>query len=137
MKWSLVSISPDDVSIAKVWKLLVGRVPLYLMDTDITPNAPADRELLARLYAGDREMRIAQEIVLGIGGCACLACPWDLLQMPGILTKDTQRFSAWNVAANLSHLDSPSMRLAKLSKRTRSSRHIRQCQQAMTPSTLT
>ncbi|HTI14232.1 MAG TPA: alpha-glucan family phosphorylase [Dictyobacter sp.] len=57
---------------AKVWKLMVGRVPLYLMDTDIPPNAPADRELSARLYGGDREMRIAQEIVLGIGGVRAL-----------------------------------------------------------------
>jgi starch phosphorylase len=57
---------------AKVWKLLVGRVPLYLMDTDVAPNAPADRELSARLYAGDHEMRVAQEIVLGIGGVRAL-----------------------------------------------------------------
>ena len=57
---------------AKVWKLVVGRVPLYLMDTDIAPNAPPDRELSARLYGGDREMRIAQEIVLGIGGVRAL-----------------------------------------------------------------
>jgi alpha-glucan phosphorylases len=57
---------------AKVWKLMVGRVPLYLMDTDIPPNTPADRELSARLYGGDREMRISQEIVLGIGGVRAL-----------------------------------------------------------------
>ncbi len=57
---------------AKIWKLQVGRVPLYLMDTDVAPNAPNDRELSARLYAGDREMRIAQEIVLGIGGVRAL-----------------------------------------------------------------
>lgn len=57
---------------AKVWKLLIGRVPLYLMDTDIPPNAPADRELSARLYGGDTDMRISQEIVLGIGGVRAL-----------------------------------------------------------------
>src|SRR5712691_2160389 len=57
---------------AKVWKLQVGRIPLYLMDTDVAPNAPHDRELLARLYGGDREMRISQEIVLGIGGVRTL-----------------------------------------------------------------
>jgi len=57
---------------AKVWKLQVGRIPLYLMDTDVEPNAPLDRELSARLYGGDREMRIAQEIVLGIGGVRAL-----------------------------------------------------------------
>jgi starch phosphorylase len=57
---------------AKVWKLTVGRISLYLMDTDVAPNAPADRELSARLYGGDREMRISQEIVLGIGGVRAL-----------------------------------------------------------------
>ena len=57
---------------AKVWKLQVGRIPLYLMDTDVPPNAPPDRELSARLYGGDREMRISQEIVLGIGGVRAL-----------------------------------------------------------------
>ncbi len=57
---------------ARVWKLQVGRITLYLMDTDIPPNTPADRELSARLYGGDREMRISQEIVLGIGGVRAL-----------------------------------------------------------------
>ncbi|HYX51163.1 MAG TPA: alpha-glucan family phosphorylase, partial [Ktedonobacteraceae bacterium] len=57
---------------AKIWKLLVGRITLYLMDTDVDPNAPNDRELSARLYGGDREIRISQEIVLGIGGVRAL-----------------------------------------------------------------
>ncbi|HXZ05046.1 MAG TPA: alpha-glucan family phosphorylase [Ktedonobacteraceae bacterium] len=57
---------------AKVWKLQVGRITLYLMDTDVAPNAPNDRELSARLYGGDREIRISQEIVLGIGGVRAL-----------------------------------------------------------------
>jgi glycogen phosphorylase len=57
---------------AKVWKVMVGRIPLYLMDTDVAPNAPNDRELSARLYGGDREIRICQEIVLGIGGVRAL-----------------------------------------------------------------
>ncbi len=53
---------------AKVWKLQIGRVVLYLMDTDVPNNAPSDRELSARLYGGDQELRIAQELVLGVGG---------------------------------------------------------------------
>lgn len=53
---------------AKVWKIQVGRVPLYMLDTDVPGNAPNDRELSARLYGGNHEMRISQEIVLGIGG---------------------------------------------------------------------
>jgi starch phosphorylase len=63
---------PGRRTYAKVWKLMVGRVPLYLMDTDVPPNTPADRELSARLYGGDHEMRISQEIVLGIGGVRAL-----------------------------------------------------------------
>jgi starch phosphorylase len=57
---------------AKVWKIAVGRIPLYLMDTDVEPNAPNDRVLAAHLYGGDHEMRISQEIVLGIGGVRAL-----------------------------------------------------------------
>ncbi len=57
---------------AKVWQIKVGRVSLYLMDTDVEPNAASDRELLARLYGGDHEVRIAQEYILGIGGVRAL-----------------------------------------------------------------
>lgn len=53
---------------AKIWKVQVGRIPLFLMDTDVPLNDPQDRELSARLYGGDNEIRISQEIVLGIGG---------------------------------------------------------------------
>ncbi|MDE3090589.1 MAG: alpha-glucan family phosphorylase [Chloroflexota bacterium] len=57
---------------AKVWRIQVGRVPLFLMDTDIDANAPGDRELAAHLYGGDRELRLIQEYVLGIGGVRAL-----------------------------------------------------------------
>ncbi|NTW98284.1 MAG: glycosyltransferase family 1 protein, partial [Oscillochloris sp.] len=57
---------------AKVYKFQVGRVSLLLMDTDIHPNSPQDRELSARLYGGDQEMRISQELVLGVGGVRAL-----------------------------------------------------------------
>jgi starch phosphorylase len=50
----------------------VGRVRLFLLDTDLEENAPWDRELSARLYGGDRETRIQQEIVLGVGGVRVL-----------------------------------------------------------------
>jgi starch phosphorylase len=63
---------PGRTIFAKVYRLQVGRVPLFLMDTDIHPNSQQDRELSARLYGGDREMRVAQEIVLGIGGVRLL-----------------------------------------------------------------
>jgi starch phosphorylase len=55
-----------------VWLVRVGRVKLYLLDTDLEENAPWDRELSARLYGGDRETRVQQEIILGIGGVRVL-----------------------------------------------------------------
>jgi glycogen phosphorylase len=63
---------PGRKVFAKVWRIQVGRVPLYLMDTDVEPNGPGDRTLSARLYGGDHEMRIAQEVMLGIGGVRAL-----------------------------------------------------------------
>src|SRR5258705_9306154 len=55
-----------------VWRVNLGSVPLYLMDTDFEENAPEDRELSARLNGGDKEHRIRQEMVLGIGGVRVL-----------------------------------------------------------------
>lgn len=55
-----------------VWRVRLGRAKLYLLDTDLEENAPWDRELSARLYGGDRETRIQQEIVLGVGGVRAL-----------------------------------------------------------------
>ncbi len=52
----------------KVWEVNVGRIKLYLMDSDIDLNNPEDRDTTARLYGGDQEMRIRQEIILGMGG---------------------------------------------------------------------
>ena len=56
-----------------VWKVLVGRVILYLMDTDIEVNEPWNRAMSARLYMGDLEQRLRQEIVLGMGGYQVLS----------------------------------------------------------------
>ncbi len=52
----------------KVWKINVGRIALYLLDSDIEENIPEDREITLKLYGGDQDMRIRQEIVLGMGG---------------------------------------------------------------------
>ena len=56
----------------RVWEARVGRVRLYLMDTDVPQNEPWDRDLSARLYGGDQETRIRQEMVLGMGGVRVL-----------------------------------------------------------------
>ena len=63
---------PGRTIYAKVYHLQVGRMSLYLLDTDIHPNSPADRDLSARLYGGDHELRVAQELVLGVGGVRAL-----------------------------------------------------------------
>jgi starch phosphorylase len=57
---------------ARVWRLQVGRVPLYLLDTNIPQNSPEDRAITARLYGGDNDMRIRQEMILGMGGVRAL-----------------------------------------------------------------
>ncbi|HJS28960.1 MAG TPA: alpha-glucan family phosphorylase [Anaerolineales bacterium] len=64
-----VSISlPDREIHARLWEVRVGRIPLYLMDSDIPENSHEDRSLTIRLYSGDPERRIVQEMLLGIGG---------------------------------------------------------------------
>ena len=68
-----IEVELDSRSVCMaVWQVNVGRVKLYLLDTDLEENSPADRQLTARLYGGDREMRLQQEIVLGIGGVRML-----------------------------------------------------------------
>jgi starch phosphorylase len=57
----------------QIWKVQVGRIPLYLLDTNLEENAPEDREVTAQLYGGDQDVRIRQEILLGIGGIRALA----------------------------------------------------------------
>src|SRR6201997_4867834 len=67
-----VPILERDV-FAKVWQLQVGRVNLFLLDTDTPENSAEDRLVTAELYGGDLEMRMRQEIVLGVGGVKTLA----------------------------------------------------------------
>ncbi|MBK5100789.1 MAG: alpha-glucan family phosphorylase, partial [Desulfobacteraceae bacterium] len=55
-----------------IWRIDVGRVPLYMLDTNIEDNPPELRQTTGQLYGGDREMRLRQEIVLGIGGLRAL-----------------------------------------------------------------
>lgn len=54
------------------WRMEVGRVPVYLLDTDLEQNDPADRELSGKLYAGGPDMRLRQEWILGVGGVRVL-----------------------------------------------------------------
>lgn len=58
---------------ARIWRIQVGRVPLYLLDTNIQQNSPEDRQITSRLYGGDHDMRVRQEMILGIGGIRALS----------------------------------------------------------------
>lgn len=58
---------------ARIWRIEVGRVPLFLLDTNIPANSEEDRKLTARLYGGDQRTRIRQEVMLGVGGVRALS----------------------------------------------------------------
>ena len=67
--WVTVLIAlPGRTITAKVWRVNVGRIPLFLLDTDIEANSTEDRGITAQLYGGDNEHRLKQEILLGVGG---------------------------------------------------------------------
>lgn len=71
--WVKISIAfPGRSVYAKVWRVNVGRVGLYLLDTDIEENSQEDRGITSRLYGGDNEMRLKQEMFLGVGGIRLL-----------------------------------------------------------------
>ncbi|MFR9591272.1 MAG: alpha-glucan family phosphorylase [Rikenellaceae bacterium] len=71
--WITVNVSlPGRTVYAHVWKCPVGRVSLYLLDTDIEMNLPEDRSITHHLYGGDWENRLKQEMVLGLGGIRAL-----------------------------------------------------------------
>jgi len=63
---------PGRTVTARIWRVNVGRIHLYLLDTNCPENTPDDRTITGELYGGDQEMRIRQEIVLGIGGMRAL-----------------------------------------------------------------
>ncbi|WP_299029160.1 alpha-glucan family phosphorylase [uncultured Thermanaerothrix sp.] len=69
----LISVElPGRTVHARLWQVQVGRVALYLLDTNLEQNQENDRQLTARLYSSDPEVRISQEILLGIGGVRAL-----------------------------------------------------------------
>ena len=72
-EWIKINVNLSGRTVwAKVWKLPVGRMPLYLLDTDIDDNIWEDRSITHQLYGGDNENRLRQEILLGIGGLRAL-----------------------------------------------------------------
>ena len=68
-QWRKVCLTlPGRKLEAKIWRIDVGKVPLYLLDTDVESNSVEDRNISSRLYGGDDENRLKQELLLGIGG---------------------------------------------------------------------
>lgn len=71
--WSMISIAlPGRNMFAKVWRVDVGRIPLYLLDADIPENSDYDKVVTHQLYGGDSENRFKQELLLGVGGIRML-----------------------------------------------------------------
>ena len=69
----LIDLSDVNIPVVvNIWRVDVGRIPLYLLSTNVTSNPPEHRLITMQLYGGDRDMRIRQEIVLGIGGLRAL-----------------------------------------------------------------
>ena len=78
-EWAMVNVEfPGRTVWLRAWKAIVGRVTLYLLDSNVPLNSPADRGITSELYGGGTETRIQQEILLGIGG-------WRLLRKLGIV----------------------------------------------------
>ncbi len=71
--WKSIQIMlPGRTLHARIWRVQVGRIPLYLLDTDFEANQDNDRTITHNLYGGDNENRLRQEILLGIGGIRAL-----------------------------------------------------------------
>ena len=90
----------NGILYAKVRRMKVGRVDLYLLDTDVEGNSPEDRELTSRLYGGDTRTRIRQELVSGVGGVRALRA---LGITPGVyhLNEGHNAFATLEVARGL------------------------------------
>ncbi|MBA2437773.1 MAG: alpha-glucan family phosphorylase [Acidimicrobiia bacterium] len=71
----------DRTLVARVWQADVGRVRLYLLDADVEENDPGDRGVTDRLYGGDTEHRLRQEILLGVGGVRALEAVGEATQV--------------------------------------------------------
>ncbi|PIE84218.1 MAG: alpha-glucan phosphorylase [Bacteroidia bacterium] len=84
-QWLTVQVAlPGRQVCVRVWKVMVGRIPLYLLDTDFEGNDKQDKGITHYLYGGDRENRFKQEMVLGVGGVRALqalGCEVDMLHL--------------------------------------------------------
>ena len=91
----------------KVWQINVGRIKLYLLDSDIEKNNPEDRDVTLRLYGGDQEMRIRQEIVLGMGGTNLLTRALGLNPTIYHMNEGHSAFLILELIKNITHTPVP------------------------------
>ena len=103
--------------IAHIWRVEVGRVPLFLLDTDISVNGPLERWITARLYEADPTTRLAQYVLLGAGGIRALSA---LGIEPGVihLNEGHAALAPLSLAAALRNGDAPERALAAARDRT-------------------
>ena len=94
----------------------MGRVPLYLLDSNVDENSPADRQLTARLYSNDLEIRISQEILLGMGGVRALRL---LGYQPGYLAHERRPLGLPDAGARAANMWPPAMTYAQASEKVR------------------
>jgi starch phosphorylase len=83
-----------------VWQVNVGRVKLYLLDTNVEGNSQPDRELSARLYAGDHELRLQKQIIIGIGGVRVLRA----LNIKPVIWHNNEGYTAFTVLERIREL---------------------------------
>ncbi len=99
--WLKVVIAlPGRNMYAKIWRVDVGRIPLYLMDTDIEENQIQDREVTHKLYGGNWENRLKQELLLGVGGIRLL----NLLDFKPTVFHANEGHAAFNSIERLNNL---------------------------------
>lgn len=99
--WKKVVIAlPGRNMMAKIWRVDVGRVPLYLMDTDIEENQLQDREVTHKLYGGNWENRLKQELLLGVGGIRLL----NILGIKPAIYHANEGHAAFNSIERLNNL---------------------------------
>jgi starch phosphorylase len=101
---------PGRTVYARVWLAQVGRVPLYLLDTDLADNREDDRWITGHLYGGDQDTRIRQEIVLGIGGLRALRAILPPEAQPDVLHMNEGHSAFLSLELSREHLVSGAAR---------------------------
>ena len=102
---------------AKIWRQDVGRTSLYLLDCDLPQNEPANRALTRHLYGGDREYRIRQEVLLGVGGLIAL----DAMKLAPTVIHMNEGHAAFAALERAARLRSGGMTLREAEARVRES----------------